>query len=99
MSYKLNKRRLKKIINRLRNLPGGINFFKYSFNKIHGAFLKATKSTKVPFPSSIMLEVTNHCNLACITCPREYAFGQEMDKGTIDAAHMYKVIDEVAPYI
>ncbi|WP_188934564.1 radical SAM protein [Puia dinghuensis] len=99
MSYKLNRRRLKKIINRLRNLPGGINFFKYSFNKLHGAFLKATKSTRVPYPSSIMLEVTNHCNLGCITCPREYAFGQEMDKGTIEAAQMFKVIDEVAPYV
>src|ERR1700760_1865520 len=99
MSFKLNKRRLKKITNRLKNLPRGVNFFRYSGNKLHGAFLKATRSTKVPFPSSIMLEVTNHCNLGCITCPREYGFGQEMDKGTIDAAQMHKVIDEVAPYI
>jgi radical SAM protein with 4Fe4S-binding SPASM domain len=99
MSYKLNKRRLKKIYSRLKNLPGGINFFKYSFNKIYGAALKLTKSTKVPYPSSIMLEVTNHCNLGCITCPREYAYGHEMDKGTIDSGQMIKVIDEVAPYI
>ncbi|MDR3715362.1 MAG: radical SAM protein [Puia sp.] len=99
MSYKLNRRRLKKIYNRLKNLPRGVNFFKYTFNKIDGFLLKAAKSTKVPFPSSIMLEVTNHCNLACITCPREYAYGDAMDKGTIDSGSMYKVIDEVAPYI
>lgn len=99
MSYRLNKRRLKKISNRLKNLPGGINFFKYSSNKIYGAFLRLTKSTRVPYPSSIMMEVTNHCNLGCITCPREYAYGHEMDKGNIDVAQMNKVIDEVAPYI
>lgn len=85
--------------NRLRNLPQGINFFKYCFNKGNGLLLKAAKSTKVPFPSSIMLEVTNHCNLACITCPREYAYGDAMAKGTIDLDAMFRVIDEVAPYI
>lgn len=81
------------------NLPSGKNLFKYSFNKARGVFFKITKSTKVPYPSSIMLEVTNHCNLACITCPREYGFGDAMDKGTIKAQQMMKVIDEVAPYI
>jgi radical SAM protein with 4Fe4S-binding SPASM domain len=99
MSYKINKRRLKKIYNRLKNLPKGVNFFKYSFNKARGIFLKIIRSTSVPYPSSIMLEVTNHCNLACITCPREYGFGEAMDKGTIKAQQMMKVIDEVAPYV
>ena len=99
MSYKLNKRRLKKIINRLKKLPRGINLFRYGFNKLHGFYLKSAKSTKVPYPSSIMLEVTNHCNLGCITCPREYGFGHAMDKGTIDLEKMKKVVDEVGPYI
>ena len=99
MSYKINKRRLQKIINRISKLPGGFNFFRYCFNKANGFFLKTSKSTKVPFPSSIMLEVTNHCNLGCITCPREYGFGHAMAKGTIDLDKMRKVIDEVAPYI
>src|ERR1700744_1288637 len=99
MSYRINSRRLKKIVSRLRNLPGGAGFFKYSFNKLTGFCLKITRSTKVPYPSSIMLEVTNHCNLACITCPREYAYGDAMAKGTIDITSVYKVIDEVAPYI
>lgn len=99
MSYKINKRRLQKIINRISKLPGGINFFRYCINKANGFFLKTRKSTKVPFPSSIMLEVTNHCNLGCITCPREYGFGQAMAKGTIEIEKMKKVIDEIAPYI
>lgn len=99
MSYKLNKRRFKKVLNRLRKLPGGINFFRYGWNKLNGFLLKSTHSTKVPYPSSIMLEVTNHCNLACITCPREYGFGNAMAKGTIDLEQMKKVVDEVGPYI
>jgi radical SAM protein with 4Fe4S-binding SPASM domain len=99
MSYKLNKRRLKKVYNRLKSLPGGTNFFRYGWNKLRGSFLRATRSTRVPYPSSIMLEVTNHCNLACITCPREYGFGKAMDKGTIDLEKMKKVVDEVGPYI
>ena len=99
MSYKINKRRVQKIINRISKLPGGINFFRYCINKTNGFFLKSSKSTRVPFPSSIMLEVTNHCNLGCITCPREYGFGDAMAKGTIEIDKMKKVIDEVAPYI
>lgn len=99
MSFKINRRRLQKISNRLRKLPGGINFFRYCFNKANGIFLKAIKSTKVPYPSSIMMEVTNHCNLGCITCPREYGFGQAMAKGTIELANMKRVVDEVGPYI
>jgi radical SAM protein with 4Fe4S-binding SPASM domain len=99
MSYKLNSRRLRKIFHRLRNLPKGANFFRYSFNKANAFLLKVTRSTRVPFPSSIMLEVTNHCNLACITCPREYGFGDAMAKGNINVESMFKVIDEVAPFI
>jgi len=91
MAYRLNKRRLKKIINRVQNLPRGAGLFKYSLNKVHGLALKATKSTKVPFPSSIMLEVTNHCNLGCIS--------DAMAKGTIKLDQLKKVIDEVTPYV
>ena len=99
MSYKLNRRRLKKIYDRLSHLPRGADFFRYIGNKAHASYLQATKSTKVAFPSSIMLEVTNHCNLGCITCPREYDFGKAMDKGTIQLEKMLRVIDEVAPYV
>ncbi len=47
----------------------------------------------------LCLRVTNHCNLGCITCPREYDYGKAMDKGTIQFEKMMKVIDEVAPYV
>ncbi|MDP7465540.1 MAG: radical SAM protein [Candidatus Marinimicrobia bacterium] len=46
-----------------------------------------------------MLEVTNHCNLKCITCPREYLFGDQMDKGHMNFEKLKKIVDEAYPYI
>ena len=95
----MTKRKLKKAIKRLRKLPGGLNLLKYATNKIYSLILKLTKSTRVAYPSSIMIEVTNHCNLKCFTCPREYAFGINMDKGYINLTKLKKLIDEVHPYL
>lgn len=80
MAFGINKRRIQKAFRRLRSLPGGWNFFRYASNKIHARYLRMIKSPRVAHPSSIMLEVTNHCNLKCITCPREYQYGEDMDK-------------------
>jgi radical SAM protein with 4Fe4S-binding SPASM domain len=99
MANRITRRRLKKAIIRLKRLPGGINFLKYSWNKVYGFWLRIIRSTKVPHPASIMLEVTNQCNLACITCPREYAFGEQMAKGFMDMEKMKKVVDEAFPYV
>ncbi len=99
MAFGINSRRIKKAIRRLKSLPGGINFFRYTSNKIYAWYLKRIGSTKVAHPSSIMLEVTNHCNLKCITCPREYQYGEDMDKGFMDIKQLKKVIDEVYPYV
>lgn len=93
------KRRLKKAYYRIKYLPKGINFFKYTFNKIYAFYLKTIKSTKVAHPSSIMIEVTNHCNLKCITCPREYEFGDQMDKGFVPIENLKKIVDEAYPYV
>ncbi|MBC8172582.1 MAG: SPASM domain-containing protein [Chitinophagales bacterium] len=95
----MNKRRVQKAIRRIRSLPGGINFIKYTSNKIHASYLRTIKSPRVAHPSSIMFEVTNHCNLKCITCPREYQYGEEMDKGFMDIKQLKKVVDEVYPYV
>jgi len=46
-----------------------------------------------------MLELTNHCNLRCTTCPREYDFGKDMDKGFISVEKAKAVIDELWPYL
>lgn len=95
----MNTRKLKKAIKRLRNLPKGKYFFIYGFNKMKQLYYRITHSTKVAYPSTIMLELTNHCNLHCTTCPREYDFGKQMDLGFIDIWKAKKVIDEIWPYL
>ncbi len=95
----MTKRKLLKTIKRIRHLPRGVNFFRYTFNKVKSAFLSISKSLNVAYPSSLMIELTNHCNIKCITCAREYAFGEKMDKGFMDFERFKKIIDEVHPYV
>lgn len=95
----MNKRKLKKAIKRILNLPKGKYFFLYFANKFKHFYLKSIKSTKVAYPSTIMLELTNHCNLACTTCPREYDFGKAMDKGNMNIEFAKKIIDETWFYL
>lgn len=95
----MNKRRLKKAFVRLSKLPKNKYFFKYSFNKLKHFYYKAIKSNKVAYPSTIMLELTNRCNLACTTCPRVYEYGKAMDLGSITVDQAKKIIDELWPYL
>ncbi|MDL2314704.1 radical SAM protein [Bacteroidales bacterium OttesenSCG-928-C19] len=95
----MNKRRLKKAIQRIGKLPRNKFLILYLFNKIRHFYFKLIRSTKVAYPSTIMLELTNHCNLACSTCPREYAYGKEMDKGMMTVSQAKSVIDELWPYL
>lgn len=99
MANRITLRRLKKAILRIKKLPKGKNFVKYCLNKFYGISLRLVRSTKVSHPSSIMIEVTNQCNLACITCPREYSYGEEMEKGFMNMERMKKIVDETFPYV
>jgi len=95
----MNKRKWKKAIKRITYLPQNRYFFPYSFNKLKHFYFRLIHSDRVARPSTIMLELTNHCNLRCTTCPREYAFGKEMDKGYVSPELAKKVIDELCPYL
>ena len=95
----MNKRRLKKLIKRLRHLPQGKYFFKYALNKVKHLYYKLTKSTKVAYPSTVMLELSSHCNLKCTTCPREYGYGASMFKGYMPVEKAKSIIDELWPYL
>ncbi len=95
----MNKRKITKAIKRLSKLPKNKYLLKYISNKIRHVYLKTINSTKVAFPSTIMLELTNHCNLACTTCPREYDYGKEMDLGNMDLHKAKTVVDELWPYL
>jgi MoaA/NifB/PqqE/SkfB family radical SAM enzyme len=95
----MNTRRAKKALKRLTQLPKNRYLFVYIRNKFVHFWLKITKSTKVAYPSTVMLELTNKCNLSCTTCPREYEYGQQMDQGIISEQQAKKIIDELFPYL
>lgn len=95
----MNSRKIKKALRRIYYLPLNKSFPKYVANKTKHFYLKLTKSTKVAYPSTIMLELTNHCNLACTICPREYDYGKQMDKGMMEVEQAKRVIDEIYPYL
>lgn len=95
----MDMRKLNLVFNRLRNLPSGLDFFRYSWNKAVGIGKDVLRSCTVAHPSAVMLEVTNHCNLHCITCPREYQFGSKMDKGSMDIDLLKKIVDQAYPYV
>ncbi|MFC2083582.1 radical SAM protein [Bacteroidota bacterium] len=95
----MTKRKFGKLLKRLKHLPKGFNLILYTLNKIKNVYLNLIKSKKVAYPSTIMLELTNHCNLNCITCPREYEFGKQMNKGLMNIDNLKKVVDEAYPYI
>lgn len=94
-----DKKKTKKIVKRLKNLPRGFDFLKYATNRLRALYYRIFDNTKVAYPTTIMFEVTNHCNLKCITCPREYAYGNEMDKGFLPFDDFKKVLDEAVPYL
>ncbi|HUW93244.1 MAG TPA: radical SAM protein [Bacteroidales bacterium] len=95
----MNKRRILKAVKRISRLPKNKYFFLYAANKIKHLYLKLIRSTRVAYPSTIMLELTNHCNLSCTTCPREYNYGKEMELGIMPIENAKKVIDYVWPYL
>jgi radical SAM protein with 4Fe4S-binding SPASM domain len=95
----MNKRRFQKALKRISNLPRNRFLLFYTFNKIKHLFFKVLRTTKVAYPSTIMIELTNHCNLKCTTCPREYDYGKAMDKGTMKLEQAKRIIDEVWPYL
>ncbi len=95
----MNKRKIKKAIKRIAYLPLNKKFPSYIANKSRHFYYKITKSLKVAYPSTIMLELTNHCNLACTICPREYDYGKNMDKGMMDLEEAKRIIDEIYPYL
>ena len=95
----MNIRKVKKALTRLSKLPLNKYLFYYLKNKIVHFALKFVKSTKVAYPSTIMLELTNKCNLSCTTCAREYEYGKQMDLGVMDENHAKKIIDELWCYL
>ncbi len=47
------------------------------------------------YPERVTLELTNHCNLECRVCPREFMNDKQ---GFMDSALFMKIIDEMSEY-
>jgi len=95
----MNKRKLKKAVRRLKYLLISPKLLPYTKNKISHYSNQRKQSLTVAHPSTIMIELTNRCNLHCTTCPREYQYGKEMDMGHIDFTLFKSIVEQSAPYL
>jgi radical SAM protein with 4Fe4S-binding SPASM domain len=86
-------------MNRLRHLPKGRGGLAYLRNTMSMYRARRKRTVTLPHPNALMIEVTNHCQLHCITCAREYSLGKEMDKGHMDLELAKKLIDENHVYL
>ena len=92
-------RLLKLVLRRIIYIPKGLNFFKYSINRISFLYQKRKRNPVVKYPTSLVFELTNHCQLKCFICAREYQFGKAMDKGHMDFSQFKKIIEENHIYL
>lgn len=97
----LTKRKIKSIVKILRNTKFDKYLFPFTKNLVLHKLnqFKKYRGKDIPYPTTIMLELTNKCNLKCITCPREYGYGKKMHIGNMDISLAKKIIDESLPYI
>lgn len=50
-------------------------------------------------PAALTFELTNHCQLRCVTCPLQSPDGQELIKGFMPFDGIKKVLDECRPHL
>lgn len=89
----------RKVARRAAGLPRGRGFLDYARNRVGFTLAVRGRRPELPHPTSIMLEVTNLCQLRCITCPREYALGKAMDKGHMDIGAAKRLVDDNHVYL
>lgn len=98
---KMTKRKLGKLFYIIRQTKLNQSTFKFVGNLVRrfaGGFRRDARKA-IPYPTTLMLELTNKCNLHCVTCPREYDYGKVMRLGNMDKALAFKIIDECYPYL
>ncbi len=95
----IKSRLIKLAKRRALHLPRGRSFGVYAANRL--AFYRAKKRRRLelPHPTSLMIELTNHCQLKCVICARETEMGEQMDKGHMDLGSFKKLIDEAHVYL
>jgi len=71
------------------------NPFRTLYDNAGFASVLQNKDRLPDFPFLVDIELTNHCNLACIMCPRH---AMKRDKGFMSEDIFRKIIDECAKY-
>ena len=95
----MNKRNYNKVRAHVKQMPTGVDFIKYTANRASGIGKRLTKSTLVAYPQALAIEVTNQCNLRCITCARQYQHGKQMDVGYMEIDLLKDIVDQAYPYV
>ena len=80
-------------------IPKGLDFFRYASNRINYQIQTRNYNPVVKHPVSLMIELTNHCQLKCIICAREHEWGNQMNVGHMDFEQFKKIIDENHVYL
>lgn len=93
----MNRRHLHRISTVLRRTRWDFSLLPYAANKLHALLLRLFRSKSVAYPSNVMLELSNQCNLHCTTCAREYAYGRSMDRGFMPPQRAKSIIDQLLP--
>lgn len=96
----MSRRKLQQIKTIIINTSVDKNLLKFARNIARrGIYRLFPKRFKMPWPTTLMLELTNKCNLHCITCPREYDYGKELIPGDMTFELAKEIIDDSYPYL
>jgi radical SAM protein with 4Fe4S-binding SPASM domain len=95
----LNRRHIQMGLKLLKHTRFNKDFIRYVCNHYQWLRLDKEKELTTPYPTGLMLELGNRCNLHCIICPREYVYGKQMDQGFMPLDKAKAIIDEVYPYL
>ncbi len=96
----MNSRKFRKIFGIISRTRLNADLLRFTRNLTRRAFMSRTDASRdIPYPTTLMLELTNRCNLHCVTCPREYAYGREMSQGNMSKELAFRIVDECYPYL
>lgn len=95
----ISRRHIRMGWNLLKNTRFDSFFIRYLQNHYRWLKFNPHQDLTTPYPTGLMLELGNRCNLHCIICPREYVYGKQMDKGFMSLDKAKAIIDEIYPYL
>ena len=96
---KITRRKFNKIVQIIKGSRLNGDLVKFCLNLAKRVFVPMKAEKDIPYPTTIMLELTNRCNLRCTMCPRVHDYGRDMELGDMDIELAKQIIDECYPYL